>query len=516
MREKKTEKIKTLTRRDFLKATGGATALAGVAASGLVLGPREASATELPKKWDEEADVVIIGSGFAGLAAAIEAKNAGASVTILEKMRVPGGNSIINGGIIAAAGSPLQDSVGIKDSPDLLYKDMLKAGLNLNHPDLAYTVDLKSNESVQWTIEYLGVKYKERVVQLGGHSVPRSYTTYNQSGSAIVRQQLAKTKELGIKVRTQAYLTKLLTDGDGTVRGLKISEGYVFPKANSGAEKLIKARKAIVLATGGFGNDIIFRSVQDPRLTEETDSTNQPGATAEGLLEALLIGATPVQLSWIQLGPWACPDEKGLGIAPIFAVYSAFPYGVMVDPSTGKRFVNELADRKVRADAIIKTGNISIGIADAEGAKHSAHLMDKMLKRGSVKKFDTLEKLAAEYKINLKGLKETIGKYNNSVKNLMDEDFSKPIRKDAKPLIKPPYYAMRLWPKVHHTMGGLQINTKAQAISLSHEPITRLYAAGEVSGGVHGACRLGSCAITDCLVFGRIAGKNAAAEKSWS
>jgi len=498
MREKKTEKGKSLTRRDFLKATGGATALAGVAASGLVLGPREASATELPKKWDEEADVVIIGSGFAGLAAAIEAKNAGASVTILEKMRVPGGNSIINGGIIAAAGSPLQDSVGIKDSPDLLYKDMMKAGLNLNHPDLARTVAVKSNESVQWTIEYLGVKYKERVVQLGGHSVPRSYTTYNQSGSAIVRQQLAKIKELGMEVRTQAYLTKLLTDGDGAVRGLKISEGYVFPKANSG------------------GNDIIFRSVQDPRLTEETDSTNQPGATAEGLLEALLIGATPVQLSWIQLGPWACPDEKGLGIAPIFAVYSAFPYGVMVDPSTGKRFVNELADRKVRADAIIKTGNISIGIADSEAAKHSAHLMDKMLKRGSVKKFDTLEKLAAEYKINLKGLKETIGKYNNSVKNLLDEDFGKPIRKDAKPLIKPPFYAMRLWPKVHHTMGGLQINTKAQAISLSHEPISRLYAAGEVSGGVHGACRLGSCAIIDCLVFGRIAGKNAAAEKSWS
>jgi flavocytochrome c len=460
--------------------------------------------------------VVIIGSGFAGLAAAIEAKNAGSSVAILEKMRVPGGNSIINGGIVAAAGSPLQGSEGIKDSPDLLYKDMMKAGLNLNHPDLARTVAEKSNESVQWTIEYLDVKYKERVMQLGGHCVPRSYTTYNQSGSAIVRQQLAKIKELGMKVRTRAYLAKLLTDGDGTVRGLKISEGYVFPKANSGAEKLFKARKAIVLATGGFSNDIIFRTIQDPRLTEETDSTNQPGATAEGLVEALRIGATPVQLSWIQLGPWACPDEKGLGIAPIFAVYSAFPYGVMVDPSTGKRFVNELADRKVRADAIIKTGNISIGIADSEAAKHSAHLMDKMLKRGSVKKFDTLEKLAAEYKINLKGLKETIGKYNYYVKNGKDEKFGKPIRKDAKPLIKPPFYAMRLWPKVHHTMGGLQINTKAQAISLSHKPISRLYVAGEVSGGVHGAVRLGSCAVVDCLVFGRIAGKNAAAEKSWS
>ena len=139
MREKKTEKGKSLTRRDFLKATGGATALAGVAASGIFLGSSEANATELPKKWDEEADVVIIGSGFAGLAAAIEAKNAGASTVVLEKMRVPGGNSIINGGLIAAAGTPVQDKEGIKDSAEIMFNDMLKAGLGMNHPDLART-----------------------------------------------------------------------------------------------------------------------------------------------------------------------------------------------------------------------------------------------------------------------------------------------------------------------------------------------------------------------------------------
>ena len=290
------DKKKGLSRRDFLKATGGATALAGAAASGIFLSSSDASAAELPKKWDEEVDVVVIGSGFAGLAAAIEAKNAGCSVAILEKMRTPGGNSIINGGIVAAAGSPLQAKEGIKDSPDLMYQDMIKAGLGLNHPDLAMTVAEKSNEAVQWTVNYLGVQYKDRVAQLGGHSEPRSYTTYNQSGSAIVRKELDKVSALGMNVRTQVFLSKLLTDGGGIVRGVKIYEGYVFPKTNSGVVKNIKAKKGVILATGGFGNDILFRSIEDPRLTKDTGCTNQPGATAEGLIDALRIGATPVQL----------------------------------------------------------------------------------------------------------------------------------------------------------------------------------------------------------------------------
>lgn len=512
---KKTEKGKSLTRRDFLKATGGAAALAGVASGGFVFGPRDASASELPKKWDEEADVVIIGSGFAGLAAAIEAKNAGSSVTILEKMRVPGGNSIINGGLIAAAGTPLQDKEGIKDSSEIMFNDMLKAGLGLNHPDLAQTVAEQSNEVVQWTVNYLGVKYKERVTHLGGHNVPRSYYTTNNSGSGIVRPQLAKVRELGIPLKTGCYLTRILQDEDGRVKGVQILDGYRFPKQESGNSKLIKAKKAIILATGGFGYDIPFRTIQDPRLTKDVDCTNQPGATAEALLEALRIGATPVQPSWIQLGPWACPDEKGMGIGYIFAIAAAFPFGVMVDPATGERFVNELADRKTRADAILKTGHYCIGIADQEAVKYTAKL-DKMLARGIVKKFNTLEELASAFKINFQGLKKTVEKYNTFVKRGKDEDFQKPIREGARPIVKPPFYGMNLWPKVHHCMGGTQINTKAQIIGLNHEPIIGLYGAGEVTGGVHGACRLGSCAITDCLVFGRIAGKNAPAEEPWA
>lgn len=505
---------KNVTRREFLKGMAVAGAMAATA--GTLVSCQQAMPTgPLPEKWDEEADVVVIGSGFAGLAAAIEAKNAGATVKVLEKMELPGGNSIINGGQVAAAGSPEQAKEGIDDSVELMMQDMLRAGLYLNHPELARKVAEKSNEVVQWTINYLGVKYSDRLTHLGGHSVPRSYSTHNASGSAIVTQQLAKLKELGVEVETRRLLTRLIRDEDGRVKGVEIRDGYTPPDPNSGTIKYVKAKKAVVLATGGFGRDIRFRTVQDPRLNEEVDCTNHPGATAEGLLAALGVGATPVQLSWIQLGPWASPDEKGFGVGPYFAAGAAFPHGVMVDPATGKRFVNELADRKVRADAILKIGHPAIGIADAEGAKHSLFALDKLVEQGVVKKFDTLEDLAAAYNIPFDALKDTIDNYNSYVEKGEDEEFGKYLREDAKPLVTPPFYAIRLWPKVHHCMGGVQINTQAQVIGLDGQPITGLYAAGEVTGGVHGACRLGSCAVTDCLVFGRIAGQNAAKEAPW-
>jgi flavocytochrome c len=514
---------KALSRRNFLKTAGGAAAVAGLATGGLALTPwtAEAASAKLPKKWDETYDVVIIGSGFAGLAAAYEAKKAGASVVILEKMRTPGGNSIINGGVVSAAGSALQEKEGIKDSPELLLKDMLAAGLNLNHVELARMVANESNNTVLWTINELGVKYKDRTTQEGGHSVPRMYTTFNSSGSAIVQQQLLKLKELGVVPKLQSLLTQIYRDGDGRVKGVQIREKYIFPNADSGKTKNIKARKAVVMASGGFGNDIAFRMIQDPRLTNEFQSTNQPGATAEALREAFRIGCTPLHLSWIQLGPWTSPDEKGMGIGPTFAGGCTM-YGLWINTKTGKRFVNELADRKIRADAIISVGNKCISFTDARGYAIFKQflgepLMLAMLERGVVKKYDTLEQMAAAYDCPLEPLKETIDKFNKNVLAGKDEEWGRYLQKDQKPLGAGPYYASRLSPKVHHTMGGLNINAKAQALDvMTDKPIAGLYAAGEITGGVHGAVRLGSCATLDCLIFGRIAGKNAVKEKSWS
>jgi len=194
------------------------------------------------------------------------------------------------------------------------------------------------------------------LTQWGGHSVPRSYTTHNKSGAPIIHRQLAELEKVGVHVKTKRCLTRILKDEHGRVKGVEFCHNYVPPDSRAGTIRSIKAKQAVVLATGGFASDISFRTAQDPRLTEETDSTNHSAATAEALIEALRIGAMPVQLPFIQLGPWGCPDEKGFGIGPWFAQTVAFQYGILVDPMTGKRFMNEMSDRKIRADAIIETG----------------------------------------------------------------------------------------------------------------------------------------------------------------
>lgn len=465
-------------------------------------------------RWDEFCDVLIVGSGFAGLAAAIEAKRAGSSVIIIEKMRGYGGNSAISDGGIAAPGTPLQRVRGIQDSEEQMYADMMAAGLGLNQPALAKTVARKAADVFRWTVETLKVKYKDRVDQFGGHSVPRGHTTHNRSGSAIVGQQLKKIRELGLKIRTRNYLQRLHLNTDGRIVGATIRQRYRFPDVDSGTVKHIGIYRAVVLATGGFSGDISFREAQDPRLDATVDTTTKYSTTGESLKEAMRVGALPVHLSWIQLAPWACPDEKGYGIGPDFACYIALPYGILINPKTGDRFVNELGDRRLRADAIFAAGVPCVAIADAKGVARSGYRIDRCLRKGIIESFETIAAMADHYKIPDSALANSIERFNTFVLAGKDEDFGKPILDNTDAIKTPPFYAIRLWPKVHYTMGGILINERAQVLNLSKEPIKGLYAAGEVTGGIHGACRLGSCSITECLVFGRIAGGNAAAEPS--
>ncbi len=462
--------------------------------------------------WDEAYDVIVIGAGFAGLTAAIEASNSGASVVVLEKMRAPGGNSIISDGGIAAAGTPMQQRLGIEDSPQLMYADMLRAGLGINHPDLVWEVAFRSAEVFQWSVDYLGVQYLDRLDQFGGHSVARCFTAVEVSGATIIRRQMEKLRDLGVEIRLQTSLQGFVRDTDGRVTGVRVQEDFEPSHPEVEGDRLLQARMAVVLATGGFGGDVRFRSVQDPRLTADIDTTNKTSATAEALIEALRINAMPVHLSHIQLGPWSSPDEKGFGVGPRFADYVVFQYGMAVNPDTGRRFVNELADRKTLADAILAVGKPCIGIADAHAVAQSGWNIERGLEKKVVREFDELSQLASHYGIPADALQVTLERFNRCIEEQADPDYAKPVIAEAAPLSHPPYYAMRLWPKVHFTMGGIQIDVRGRVIDLNGKTIAGLYAAGEVTGGVHGACRLGSCAITECLVFGRIAGRNAAAE----
>lgn len=519
MKTQETKPTQAITRRQML--TGGATTVIGGLALASGTGAL-AQAIEVPTEWDEEVDVIVVGTGFAGLAAAHEAAKAGASVALLEKMRTPGGNSIISGGVIAAAGSPLQAEEGIADSVDSLYNDMLAAGLSLNHPELVRTVAEKSVETLQWTIDELGVEYSG-LAHMGGHSVKRSYNLAAGSGSGIIGPQLAKLREMGVEPRTRMLLKHLIRDDDGRVKGVIVHSGFTHPDLDSGTPISIRARKAVVLATGGFGADPSFRAIQDPRLGGDLDTTNQPGATAEAMREALSIGCILVQPSWIQLGPWTSPDERGFGTAPHFVQGITALYGIWIDTQTGKRFVNENADRKTRADAILAAGNKTIAIADARAYARGGtgggpdEQLERMKAAGVITEYATLEELAEAHDVPLEPMLETVEAFNRSVDTGLDEEFARNMPADVAALDSPPFYVVRLSPKIHHTMGGCAMNADAQALDvITNEPIPGLYVAGEVAGGVHGASRLGSCAYTDCLVFGRIAGQNAAAEASWA
>ncbi len=513
---KDSESPKEVSRRDFFKSSAMAVA-AGAALGGIGLISKDAAAKEaIPKKWDESYDVVIIGSGFAGFAAAIEAKIAGANVIVIEKMPMHGGNSIINGGDFCAAGTKMQKEAGVQDSPELMLKDMLKAGLYLNHPDLAKIVAYGSKDALEWCETYIGAKFA-RLNFHGGHSVKRAHQTINASGSELVNKMLSKAREIGVKVQTRTKLERFILNENNRIIGIEAKKNYRFPDENTGTKAFIKASKAVIIASGGFARDINLRKIHDPRLDERFESTNHPGATGEALMAACLARAMDVHMDWIQLGPWTSPDEKGFGYVPLFCE-RLVGYGPMINPKTGKRFFKETGNRKERADAIILVGTPVLIMGDTYAVKKQVfpNALEKGIENGSIKKFDNLDDLAKAYNIPVAAFKEEIARWNSYVEKKKDPDFECMIFPDAKPMVEPPFYAARLWPKVHHTMGGLVINKDAQVIGFDLKPIAGLYAAGEITGGIHGAVRLGGVAMADCVVFGRIAGKNAAKEKPWS
>ncbi len=497
------------SRRGFL--AGAAAAAAGFSVS--------AGAKEAPRdvKWDETVDLVIIGSGFAGLAAAIEARKAGASVAVLEKMRTPGGNSIINGGILTATGCPQQKQHGIEDSTDLLVADMLRAGSYLNHPDKVRFIAERALANYEWCVNELGVEFNPTEVgQEGGHSVPRYVMTKNGSGSGIVQQELKKLEQLGVNVRLRHFVEHIYRNPEtGRVEGVRVRKNYTFPKEGSGTVINIRAKKGVILCYGGFGADVKFRSMYDPRLNEGFQTTNQPGSTGELWRDTAAIGCAQIQQDWIQCGPWCNPREKGMGLGVTFNQSGGAEFGLWVN-SEGDRFVNELANRKVRADAILALHQKDMkayAIIDSNGADHINKLrpgtLDKLLERGIVDKYDSAEKIAEAMK--MPKLMQNIADVNASVKSGKDERFGRYMNKEFKELGRGPWYVCECIPKVHHCMGGLLTTPDGKVVDIvTSEPVPGLWAAGEATGGVHGAVRLGSCATLDCLVMGRAVGTAAA------
>lgn len=495
--------IETSRRRFLIGAAAGAAVMAGEAVAAK-------PAADTPK-FDKVYDIIVVGSGFAGLAAALEARLGGAEVLLIEKMPAFGGNSAINGGAFSVAGTPLQKKAGIKDSPKQMLADMIKSGRGLSHVPLLKMVVDGSLPAYEFTLRH-GVKYKDFVQHFGGHSVPRTLQTVESTGGGITRPLTESCKQHGVDMHLRAKMEKFVRDESGRVIGLEVREGYLFPKETSGVMQTYGARKGVIMATGGFSRNLWFRMQQDPNLDERLDSTNHLGATGEGLLSMLAIGVAPVQIDQIQLGPWCSPDERGFGLVSQFNTIAGFPMGIMVDVRNGRRFCNELADRKERTDAILglmENGKpvYPVCFTDSKGVE-KAQTLKNGLKYGVIKQFDKVEDLAKAYGIPADALVKQVAEWNEMVEKKDDTAFHRALDLAIK-LDKPPFYACRVWPKVHYCMGGVGITAKAEVVDVMGKVMPGLYACGEVTGGTHGASRLGGCAIADGLVMGRVAADSA-------
>lgn len=509
-----------ISRRAFVTGTLTTSALAALSLSGCA--PQASRNGDLPTTgtsaadidWNEECEVLVVGSGYAGLAAALEAAEAGASVKVIEKMNRIGGNSAFAAGDMAVCGSNVQDREGIEDSVEAFVQDMLVAGLYLNDEEKCRLIAEKSNETWEW-VTAMGATWDQDengqpyLYPYGGHTVMRTICQGTGGGSNVTGPLSEKLSDMGIEVETERMLTELVQDEAGRVIGAIVHDGAIDNDVETGKPAAIRAARGVVLATGGFGRDLAFRMAQDPRLNETVDCTNQEGATAESLKAASRIGAMAVHTDWIQLLPFMSPDEQGYGVAAFYTDGQA-SYAPTLSKATGRRIVNELTDRKRYADAILETGEPCVQIT-CQKALYGEGLQNA-IDAGIAREFSSIEEAAAYYEMPVDAVVDEIARYNEFVGNKLDEDFEKPIPDDAKPIDEAPFYGVRLWPKVHHCMGGMKTDLDCRVLDVNLEPIGGLFAAGEAAGGVHGACRLGSCATTDCLVNGRIAGQKAAAE----
>lgn len=440
-------------------------------------------------------DVIVIGSGVAGLSAAIEASKHYRRVAVIDKLPKAGGNTLISDGGIVGVGSDLQRDRGIEDSIELLTRDMLKAGEYKNHEPLVRLVASESKRAYEW-LKTQGVKFLNRVDIFGGHSVARGLTPVNKKGKDIIDALTMCAQEAGVDFYFRQSLSKLHMKARKVV-------AVDIAATQSSSVKTLHVKGRVVIATGGFGHDQEMIMKYAPQL-QHLMSTNLPSAQGETLRMLDALDALLIDMEAIQCGPWASPDEKGFGHAPLFGDYIVLPRGIVIDPGSAKRIVNEHGDRKIVSDAMLDLP-FALGIADHRMVEESGWDLSTLLKKDVVRTFDSLANLAGGYGINVSNLVSTIDEYNQKVSQKGTDAFGKQLG-HLSTIQTPPFYAMRMVPKIHHTMGGVAINAKAQVLEKNGVPFTNLYAAGECTGGIHGASRLGSMAITEGVVMGRIAG----------
>ena len=487
-----------------------------------------------------DADVVVVGAGGAGMTAAITAAAEGKSVVILESQSMVGGNSVRATGGMNAGKTVYQDenefgeSAGVEktlktaaekyadnetitalaktvseqwaayqanptgyfDSVELMELDTMIGGKGINDPELVETLCANSADAIDWLDEH-GITL-HNVSSFGGASVKRIHRPVNAEGKTVsvgsymIPLLQENCEKAGVQILLNTTANEILTDASGAAVGIKAT--------GSTGETVTVNAKAVVLTTGGFGANLDMVVEYKPEL-KGFMTTNAAGAQGQGIEMATAIGAGTVDMDQIQIHPTVEANTAALITEGLRGD------GAVLINAEGKRFIDEVGTRDVVSAAeIAQTGSYSWLVVD-QAMVDASSVIQGYIKKGYTVTGETYEELGKAMGVDEAAFAETMKTWNGYVEAKNDPDFGR--TSFANKLDTAPYYAIKVTAGVHHTMGGLTINTNTEVLKADGTVIPGLFAAGEVTGGVHGANRLGGNAVADFTVFGRIAGKAA-------
>lgn len=444
---------------------------------------------------DSQTDVVVIGAGGAGLSAAAEARAQGARVIVLEKRDYIGGNTNSSTGGINAAETPFQKALGISDSKQLFFDDIMKGGHYLNDSSLVRTLVENAPSTLDW-IARMGADFTD-VGLMGGSSVKR---THRPQGGLAIGPHLMKilydeAVARGVDIRVNNSVLDILVSEEGKACGVRV-------KQRDGNNYTINA-KAVIIATGGFGANLEMVASYCPYL-RGFSTVNHPGATGDAFSWVAKFGAELYQMDQIQTHPTVD------AVNSLMITEAVRGNGAILLNREAKRFVNELDTRDVVSEAILEQQNGTAFLFFDQTVRESLSAIGNYEKLGLLVQSNTLAGIASVINLDENELRASLERYNGFQACGEDADFNRSGTQMPVPLAKAPFYAVEVKPAIHHTMGGIRIDSLSRVIDRAGNPVEGLYACGEVTGGVHGGNRLGGNGVADIVVFGRIAGREAA------